>query len=219
MGTCLGDRKAAKRLDIIFATQSFSGIDVEIDVCFVLTFKAEYRIRNLLGDSHAWRWHVARGHPVRDAVGVITHWVGTVTDVDELVCVSLQPLAILSSANTQLKYIPVMTGEVSGYPGEGALQGGAHGRRRPAALCRPRVDRETVRRVPQDGPGDQDTWERDRGIPARGGLARQGLAQRSHRDDERADRESSPCNPRLSLCPWLIRSSRIPPGLDLLADE
>ncbi|KAG9038818.1 hypothetical protein FRB95_014367 [Tulasnella sp. JGI-2019a] len=43
---------------------------------------AECRIRNLDG---SWRWVVARGNPVRDSTGNITHWVSTITDIDELV--------------------------------------------------------------------------------------------------------------------------------------
>ncbi|KAG9011616.1 hypothetical protein FRB93_002677 [Tulasnella sp. JGI-2019a] len=43
---------------------------------------AEFRLRNLDG---SWRWVVARGNPVRDCAGNITHWVSTITDIDELV--------------------------------------------------------------------------------------------------------------------------------------
>ncbi|KAG9011622.1 hypothetical protein FRB93_002683 [Tulasnella sp. JGI-2019a] len=43
---------------------------------------AEFRLRSLDG---SWRWVVARGNPVRDAAGNITHWVHTLTDIDELV--------------------------------------------------------------------------------------------------------------------------------------
>jgi PAS domain S-box-containing protein len=43
-------------------------------------YEVEYRLRRHDG---AWRWFLARGVPQRDARGVVTHWFGTSTDVDE----------------------------------------------------------------------------------------------------------------------------------------
>ena len=43
-------------------------------------FEIEYRLRHALDGSY--RWFLARAIPLRDA-GVVTHWVGTATDVDE----------------------------------------------------------------------------------------------------------------------------------------
>ncbi|WP_051521524.1 PAS domain S-box protein [Rubellimicrobium mesophilum] len=45
-------------------------------------YTVEGRLRRADG---AWRWHLARGNPVRDAAGHIVQWVGTATDIDEMV--------------------------------------------------------------------------------------------------------------------------------------
>jgi len=45
-------------------------------------YEAEYRLRRADG---AWRWFVARSLPVRDAGGAILRWIGTATDVTELI--------------------------------------------------------------------------------------------------------------------------------------
>ncbi len=43
-------------------------------------FQATYRLRSLTG---AYRWHVGRAVPSRDAQGRLVGWVGTATDVDD----------------------------------------------------------------------------------------------------------------------------------------
>jgi PAS domain S-box-containing protein len=43
-------------------------------------YEAEFRIRRADG---AWRWHIARALPIRDAAGVITRWIGTNTDIQD----------------------------------------------------------------------------------------------------------------------------------------
>lgn len=45
-------------------------------------YEAEYRLRRVDG---AWRWFVARALPVRGADGAILRWIGTATDVTELI--------------------------------------------------------------------------------------------------------------------------------------
>ncbi|KAG9014730.1 hypothetical protein FRB94_010577 [Tulasnella sp. JGI-2019a] len=45
-------------------------------------FNVEFRLRAL---DRSWRCVMARGNPVRDDAGSITHWVLTFTDIDELV--------------------------------------------------------------------------------------------------------------------------------------
>ncbi|MBX9701187.1 MAG: PAS domain S-box protein [Acetobacteraceae bacterium] len=45
-------------------------------------YEAEYRLRRADG---AWRWFVARGLPVRGADDAIRRWIGTATDVTELI--------------------------------------------------------------------------------------------------------------------------------------
>ena len=42
-------------------------------------FETEYRI--LMGDGK-YRWHMARGLPIRNELGEIDHWVGTTTDIE-----------------------------------------------------------------------------------------------------------------------------------------
>ena len=42
-------------------------------------FEAEYRLRRADG---AYRWHLARALPMRDASGTITRWYGSAVDVD-----------------------------------------------------------------------------------------------------------------------------------------
>jgi PAS domain S-box-containing protein len=44
-------------------------------------FEVEYRLRRHDG---FFRWHLARGVPIRDASGAIARWLGTTTDVDDL---------------------------------------------------------------------------------------------------------------------------------------
>ena len=44
------------------------------------TFEAELRLRNREG---AYRWHLSRAHPARDAEGGIVRWIGWSTDVDD----------------------------------------------------------------------------------------------------------------------------------------
>ncbi|HEX7735753.1 MAG TPA: PAS domain S-box protein [Ktedonobacteraceae bacterium] len=44
-------------------------------------YEVEHRLRD--GTSGAYRWFLARGVPQRNAQGIILHWVGTCTDIDE----------------------------------------------------------------------------------------------------------------------------------------
>jgi PAS domain S-box-containing protein len=43
-------------------------------------YEVEFRIRRSDG---AWRWFLARALPIRDAEGVLTHWLGTNTDMED----------------------------------------------------------------------------------------------------------------------------------------
>lgn len=44
-------------------------------------YEAEYRLREAA--SGQYRWFIARATPVRGETGVVTHWIGTCTDIDE----------------------------------------------------------------------------------------------------------------------------------------
>ncbi len=44
-------------------------------------FEAEYRLRR--ASDGAYRWHLARALPVRDAAGVITNWFGSTVDIED----------------------------------------------------------------------------------------------------------------------------------------
>jgi|GEM_PF-457139 len=44
-------------------------------------YSAEYRIRR--GTDGAYRWFIARGLPLKEGAGRITHWFGTCTDIDD----------------------------------------------------------------------------------------------------------------------------------------
>ncbi len=44
-------------------------------------YSVEYRLRR--GTDGAYRWFIARGLPLRDGAGRITHWFGTCTDIDD----------------------------------------------------------------------------------------------------------------------------------------
>jgi len=43
-------------------------------------YQLEYR---LLRHDGAYRWHIARGLPIRDASGAVTRWIGTNTDIEQ----------------------------------------------------------------------------------------------------------------------------------------
>jgi PAS domain S-box-containing protein len=46
-----------------------------------MPFQSEFRLRE--GASGAYRWHLARGVPARDASGVVVAWAGSNTDVED----------------------------------------------------------------------------------------------------------------------------------------
>ena len=45
-------------------------------------YEIEFRLRNAAG---AYRWHLARAMPIRDAAGNVVRWIGTNTDIDDQV--------------------------------------------------------------------------------------------------------------------------------------
>ncbi|KAG9013791.1 hypothetical protein FRB94_000771 [Tulasnella sp. JGI-2019a] len=68
-------------------------------------FDVEFRLRNLDG---SWGWVVARGNPVRDSTGNITHWVTTVTDINELVQARSDALKVKEHVKAVLKGAEVL---------------------------------------------------------------------------------------------------------------
>ncbi len=61
------------------------------------TYQTEFRLRRADG---AYRWHLARAVPIRDAGGRITRWIGTNTDIEEQKQAS-QALAVLNETLEQ----------------------------------------------------------------------------------------------------------------------
>lgn len=59
----------------------------------------EMSLRILRGSDSAYRWHLMRALPVRDAAGAIMLWVGTGTDIDE----QKQVESLLQESRTQLE--------------------------------------------------------------------------------------------------------------------
>jgi PAS domain S-box-containing protein len=65
----------------------------------------EYRLRRHCG---AYRWHLARSLPERDALGRVTGWYGTLTDIEEIV----QARGILQKSRAELEAeVAARTGE------------------------------------------------------------------------------------------------------------
>lgn len=58
------------RTQKVWMTSVASGSDYEV----------EFRLRRADG---AYRWHLARALPIKDAVGQVTHWFGTCTDIED----------------------------------------------------------------------------------------------------------------------------------------
>jgi PAS domain S-box-containing protein len=58
----------------------FAGVRWQASLVSGATYETEFRLRRHDG---VYRWHLARAVPIRDAVGVVTSWVGTNTDIEE----------------------------------------------------------------------------------------------------------------------------------------
>ena len=70
------------------------------------TYETEFRLRRADG---AYRWHLARGLPIRDQAGVIVRWIGSNTDIED------QKLAVEALANlnaTLEQQVAERTGEL-----------------------------------------------------------------------------------------------------------
>lgn len=72
-------------------------------------FFCEHRFRNAAGD---YRWFMSRAYPEVDENGVVTKWVGTSTDIDEMKRQERQKNDFIKMANHELK-TPVTT--IKGY--------------------------------------------------------------------------------------------------------
>jgi PAS domain S-box-containing protein len=73
-----GWKDVCHSLDLITASQRWLH-------CLATGEDYEVRFRLLRGSDRVYRWHVARATAVRNEAGEITHWVGSNTDIDELV--------------------------------------------------------------------------------------------------------------------------------------
>jgi PAS domain-containing protein len=73
-----GWKDVCHSLDLITAGQRWAQ-------CLATGEDYEVQFRLLRGSDRVYRWHLARAAAIRDAAGAITHWVGSNTDIDELV--------------------------------------------------------------------------------------------------------------------------------------
>ncbi|KAI5480082.1 histidine kinase [Pseudohyphozyma bogoriensis] len=60
------------------------------------TFLIHYRVKSKDGE---WRWMYAQSHPIRDDAGKIEFWVGSITDVNELIQVRSDTLKLKAHIN------------------------------------------------------------------------------------------------------------------------
>lgn len=82
-----------------------------------------------------WRWNVVKGRPVMNAEGEVESWVCTITEVEELVKVSLYSLSLEGSTDERC------LGEERCVEGEGTHQSGPRRRRYVPPLSLPSVPR------------------------------------------------------------------------------
>ena len=72
-----GWKDVCHSLDLITAGQRWAA-------CLASGEEYEVLFRLLRGSDRNYRWHIARAVAVRDGAGVITHWIGSNTDVDQM---------------------------------------------------------------------------------------------------------------------------------------
>ena len=61
----------------------------------------------------AWRWHLARALPIKDAAGAITRWIGTNTDIDDRKAAEAQQQLLARELEHRMKNTMAMVGAIA----------------------------------------------------------------------------------------------------------
>ncbi len=73
-------------------------------------YQVEFRLRRSDG---AWRWHIARALPIKDAAGTITRWIGTNTDIDDQKAAEAQQHLLARELEHRMKNTMAMVGAIA----------------------------------------------------------------------------------------------------------
>jgi len=73
-------------------------------------YQVEFRLRQHDG---AWRWHIARALPIKDAAGAITRWIGTNTDIDDRKVAEEQQQLLARELEHRMKNTMAMVGAIA----------------------------------------------------------------------------------------------------------
>ena len=73
-------------------------------------YQVEFRLRRHDG---AWRWHIARALPIKDAADTITRWIGTNTDIDDHKAVEAQQQLLARELEHRMKNTMAMVGAIA----------------------------------------------------------------------------------------------------------
>jgi PAS domain S-box-containing protein len=73
-------------------------------------YEVEFRLRQYDG---AWRWHLARALPIKDATGAITRWIGTNTDIDDRKTAEAQQQLLARELEHRMKNTMAMVGAIA----------------------------------------------------------------------------------------------------------
>ena len=73
-------------------------------------YQVEFRLRRADG---AWRWHIARALPIKDAAGAITRWIGTNTDIDDQKAAEAQQHLLARELEHRMKNTMAMVGAIA----------------------------------------------------------------------------------------------------------
>jgi PAS domain S-box-containing protein len=73
-------------------------------------YQVEFRLRR---HDNAWRWHIARALPIKDAAGAITRWIGTNTDIDDRKVAEAQQLLLARELEHRMKNTMAMVSAIA----------------------------------------------------------------------------------------------------------